>query len=291
MKVLNRANLAAVLALLLSTAADGVAEVRLESQNGRGHGSEEPLRLEVIPTQTGPWTLIGSLDPSVLNPTGDLHGDGLPGDSARLDVLLAAWTRPGEEQVLLSAGRDGGWDWLRHVETESPVGTPSVDAAGGGWIVTWQRGGALPAVLVVSVTLDGRLSVPEQVADGWLVGTAPTADGRGIYVLSMTPDGEPTVTRVVWSVPSVPSPVEIGWRVPLDPFPGWSDAPDRLPVLHAADGEVFAGWWLDEETFVLAHVGAEGVESAGVRRLGEGEDPSSAMTDALGELAQKTRYR
>src|SRR5689334_26378 len=99
---MSRHLLALVTALWLATGA-ATAEVRLVRD-----GSGQPC-LDVRASATGVWTPRGIVDSAVVNPRGDVLGDGYPASATKQGALLAAWVRPSSDSLVLFRADANGY--------------------------------------------------------------------------------------------------------------------------------------------------------------------------------------
>jgi hypothetical protein len=242
---------AAALACVLAASA-ARADVRVS------HDEAEPA-LDVQLAPAGPWSLLRPYDATVLNPTGDLHGDGLPGSASRDELLLAAWTRPETSHLMVSRWEGARWEWLPSITAPAALGVPRVSPLGDGWALTWQATSeGVPVVVAAGASAGHETGPATPLLAGYLVDQTFSASVQ--VLLTMTPDRRWLVaTGVLWSVPGVPSPIDVLWSVVLDEAPGErmrtarvrpddgapgrarilvGDDPDRVMTLHVSTGEL-----------------------------------------------------
>ena len=244
--------LALATGVLLVGAGTARADVRVDDP-----GAPEPgLAIRLSPA--GPWSLVGPFDETVLNPAGDAYGDGLPADAAQGEHMLAGWVRPSDGRVHLSRWALGSWAPLPAFEAQDSVGTPRVDPLGTGWAVTWQQDALDPVIRAAGVGADGTHFDSQPILGGWLVDETWIENVQ--LVLHWDADRERLLlTGVLWSVPGVPSPVDILFQNELSelepegqdgvpspmisraPHPGGGDA-DRLRRGAWAHRAVVS-WW------------------------------------------------
>ena len=190
--------------VLVLTASISRAEVRLETRSG-----DEP-EVAVIVTPQGPWSPTSAVTSVVLNPDGDLTGDGQPGWKSRGAKALAAWARPTEGSIELAIGLDEHWTSLEDIEASGTYRQPIVDALPLTWTVTWQQDDdGRHSVWLASVSDDGHVGEPRYVSDGILVGTVPGL--MSISVLVQHPETgvlEWIVVDISY-VPTQPIPIEL----------------------------------------------------------------------------------
>lgn len=180
--------------------------------------------LDIVPASSGPWSLLGDWDPTVLNPLGDTLGDGTPGHCGRDEEgdLLAAWNRPLIGRILLAIG-EHEWRGLPALPAPNAIGVPHVEAFGNGWALLWQAVDGGPVLQAAGAAAVGEVGVPETLLEGFLVDAFFANDEVQVIVI-MTPDRRwIDAVGVVWGVPSVPSPVDILWRTRLGPAPPGDD--------------------------------------------------------------------
>jgi len=255
-QLLHLAAPALAVALLVPFAGSVRADVRLQDDGG---GPEEPgLAIRLSPA--GPWSLVGPLDETVLNPAGDSFADGLPSDAPQDGNLLAAWARPGDGRIHLSRWDETAWSPLVPFENTASIGVPRVDALGDGWAVTWQQLQVEPIIRAGGVGDTGEHHDSEPIIHGWLLDESWMGDTQ--LILHQNPDRTALIlTGVLWSVPGVPSPVDIVFSVELGAInmgdPGDRPSPSITPVVHPGHGRTKAlrgawsrriaiSWW-DEE--------------------------------------------
>ena len=230
----------AIVALLAAGAA--VAEVRLVESAADG-----ALTVEISSTPRGPWTPTGSVTDDILNPSGDLLGDGMPGWDTRGSRVLSAWIRPGSSALHRSLGTSPGWDGLPATPSPGAQGQPVVDVLDGGWGITWQSVNlSASSVLITGTTPEGVGVAPLLVSGGVLVGTTPA--GNLIHVITMdNGTGQLWCTTVSFSfIPTQPIPIQLSiiGRVRL----GRGGALPNFdpPVPNAGNGN---GWGRRDEPF------------------------------------------
>lgn len=193
----------ALAAVLAATAA--LAEVRLVG----GAGGQE-LAVEIATTPRGPWTPTGEVNDRVLNPSGDLFGDSMPGWDTRGDHVLSAWIRPGDGMLQRAFGEEPGWAPLLEVGAPGAVGQPVVDVLQDGWSVAWQEvDSSEDRVLITGTALDGEVAPPLFVHEGRLLGTWAT--GHLVHVITLNVQtGALTSTTVSFAfVPTQPIPIQL----------------------------------------------------------------------------------
>jgi hypothetical protein len=172
----------------------------------------------------------------VINPLGDVWGDGFPGHAAKADQIMVAWARAADGSVQLArVGRSLVVEELSPVPGGA-VGTPAVAACDEAWLVAWQGGGpAANSVLCSSVGASGTMPTePLLVGDGSLVDALAT--GPAIHVLVLGPAGESlSLATIVFVAPTHPDPIPIIYRtaqVSLLPR-GWeARGPDSAAPSH-----------------------------------------------------------
>jgi hypothetical protein len=232
---------------LLGAFAAGPARADVRLQEG-GSGPEEPgLAIRLSPA--GPWSLVGPFDSTVLNPAGDSYSDGLPDDAPQGDDLLAGWVRPGDGRVHLSFWNDSSWTPLQPFEGGDSVGVPRIDALGEGWAVVWQQLHEEPIIRAGGVGSVGEHHDSEPIIHGWLLDVNWMDDIQ--LVLHQSPDRSALIlTGVLWSVPGVPSPVDIVFSVELGPLEtgdgnGGYPSPELRPIQRPGgkNPKVVRGAW------------------------------------------------
>ena len=140
--------------------------------------------LQVQATRSGPWSARGPQDRGqgrLLNPTGDLLGDGFPGNGTDGLRLTAAWLRPlTSEVVIVSAEPAGQISPELRALTPVSVGTPRVVAVEGGALIFWQ--GIQPGTVLGLAASRTSTSDVGSVQEGILLDAA-TVGGKP-YVIS-----------------------------------------------------------------------------------------------------------
>lgn len=187
------------------------AEVRLDSRSA-GPGPA----LQVLPASSGLWTPIGPIDDALLNPTGDLTGDGAPAWAAWASGLDVAWVRGGADVVVVSTADRRGWIARQELAAENALGTPIVASWRRGLLIAWRSlnptGGE--EVRLSWITRDERGGLIERDRlrfDGLLVGTLQQDDTLHVLLL----DGG-ALKDVVLRIPTPPIDVLDRWEVPVD---------------------------------------------------------------------------
>ena len=105
------------------------AEVRLEN----GHGARPSVVIHE--TATGPWSPTGPLDARVLNPEGDVNGDGWPATAPSPAGVLAAWREGATGAIALATGTTR---WNRTIDIICNAEARfSVAPLTRGWLVAW----------------------------------------------------------------------------------------------------------------------------------------------------------
>jgi hypothetical protein len=241
---------------LLSASVAG-AEVRLEYSGGTTYD------VVIVPTWRGPWTPTGNVTPLVLNPSGDLSGDSMPGWDGN-DEVLAAWIRPGSQTIEKATGSAQGWSQLAPWPAEGAIGQPIVDLVSGGWGVTWQTQDSSGLhVTCGGIGLQGGEAVPQVVVDGHLVGTW-ALDGE-LWIITSAEGGQGLhLTHVVFAfVPTQPLPISavfsqgpVGMLV--TPLEG---ADVRMHGVSGANGQslLVLTWWKGPRTLAWVVVANAGV--------------------------------
>lgn len=228
-----RASALVVLGTLLLGTAGARADVRVHDPAA----PQPELAIRISPA--GPWSLVGPFDATVLNPSGDAYGDGLPDDAPQGELLLAAWVRPSGGRVHLSHWTADTWTPLPPFEARDGIGTPRVDPLGTGWAVTWQQESDLPVIRAGGVGLDGSHHESQPMIEGWLVDHDWLDDVQ--LVLHWDEEREHLyMTGVLWSVPGVPSPVDIVFQTEVREYdPTGQDglpSPMLAPAPHPGHG-------------------------------------------------------
>lgn len=281
------------------------AEVRLVEEYAGG-----PLAVEIASTPRGPWTPTGSVTERVLNPHGDLFGDGMPGWDSRGEIVLSAWFRPGAAILQRALGEASGWDPLAGITASGAQGQPIVDVLTGGWAVAWQESDAGGnRVMLTGTDVDGRAATPLHVAGGLLVGTSPS--GNLLQVISLDPaTGRLWCTTVAFAfVPTQPIPIQLeivsvimlrtGGLPVGGPAPqggsGRRDRPGDIgsldPRLHDVmkdDGQVVGvvTWWEDDRLHAVEISGGEATVRAVSRKARTSADRDAILEATLAEIAQ-----
>ena len=151
----KRGGLILCIAIAVALAAPVRAEVRLIDD-----AASSRLVVDVTTTPRGPWTPTGGVTARVLNPSGDLFGDSMPGWDTRITSVQAAWIRPGSGAVSRALGFAPGWISIEPIPSPGAVGAPLVDVLTGGWTVTWQAS---------AVNTGSRVLVTGSLPDGHAV--------------------------------------------------------------------------------------------------------------------------
>lgn len=222
-------------AIALGLSAPTAADVRVQADH-----AAESADLDVRLTPRGPWTLLDANDVTVLNPHGDSHGDGLPGSAPRGPRLLASWLRP-TGQHAGSEVRVARWDGDSWSEDQQPlddpaaIGQPLVGSVGDGWGVTWQRAVPRPWIVARGHGESEGAGTATPLLEGWLVDSR--FENNVQWVLFETPTRqELRLAAIIWSVPGVPSPVDVI-------FVGSAGALRQLGIRDDADpGERLGEW-------------------------------------------------
>lgn len=253
-------------ALILTGGSSALADVRLQDS-----GPDEPA-LAIRLSPAGPWSLVGPLDATVLNPAGDSYADGLPDDAPQGDELLAAWVRPGDGRVHLSHWDESTWTPLEPFEESASIGVPRVHALGEGWSVTWQRLLEEPLIHGSGVGATGEHHDSEPLIHGWLLDVSWMDDIQ--LILHQNPERTALIlTGVLWSVPGVPSPVDIVFSTELGPMNPWGGdglpSPSIAPVMHPSGKDfkklrgnwsrrIAVSWWDSEGDLQQATIDKHG---------------------------------
>jgi hypothetical protein len=160
-------------------------------------------------TRQGPWTPVGSLQPSVLNPTGDLRGDGFPGRATVGPRACVAWVSPSDEALRFALGGGDVWWGGGWLVSPAPVGVPVVTGVPGGWMLAWaDAGGTATQAWVASIAADGTPgTAPMSIADGALVGVATTGETQ--HVITIDQDGSLVDTLVTAQLIIEPTPLPV----------------------------------------------------------------------------------
>jgi hypothetical protein len=182
------------------------AEVRIAQQ-------PDGPALIVRATARGVWTPVPGTDRAqVLNPEGDVRGDGFPAHARSGSAMLAAWMRPSTGAIVV-AQFEGTTPNLTEVACPQGVGVPIPIAIPGGWALLWQILG--PDTHVAGVTIqEGVVSDVVRMADGYLIEAMGTPEGAifvsadptlRLLVISLTPVNPLPVPRVRMQIPYEPS--------------------------------------------------------------------------------------
>jgi hypothetical protein len=198
--MLRAATRAAVLATV-ALASSVSAEVRLKPAAG-GRGPT----VQVVPTTRGPWSPVGVVNDAVLNPAGDLLGDGMPAFASAARDVVVAWGRSATEQLWLAGGTEG-WRWAATLDAPGIVGVPRPRPLGSAWVVAWQTLAPEPYVWLSGVGPDGDAGDATMVGAGYLV-DAWAVDGS-VHVVVVTPESMLDVTTVEMAFVPEPSPIPV----------------------------------------------------------------------------------
>lgn len=237
------------------------AEVRLHA-DARGR-----VQVQVSPGVIGTWRPNGPADAAVLNPEGDLQGDGPPAwvlASDRRTVVLS-WTRPPEGRAWAALGSESGWSTLSLPDAQGAVGTPRLARLEGGTLVAWQELGPGRQVETALALIDeSRLEA--------LAILRETGELLGLWTVQGTP----------WLVLRVPGETQdelvafVGPETPAEPIE-WDrftlqflERDLRLGVLDLSDEKdqgarqaVALYWWTDDGSLSLVALSDDGDSLAG----------------------------
>jgi hypothetical protein len=139
--------------VLLASGTWAYGEVRVQAKHAKS-----PLTLEVQPTRSGVWTPVGTVDEYVLNPMGDVVGDGFPGHRVEGDRLWTAWTSPSHGGLMVQSGSKAGWSGPSRVLDPQAVGVPVLLRIEGQPAVMWRSGIAGAEVRVALAAEPGEES-------------------------------------------------------------------------------------------------------------------------------------
>lgn len=242
----------------LLSAGVAAAEVRLEYSGGTTYG------VVIVPTWRGPWTPTGNVTPLVLNPTGDMSSDSMPGWDGS-ESVLTAWIRPGTQTVEKAVGSAQGWQQLAPWSAEGGIGQPIVDVVDGGWGVTWQSQDSNGMhVWCGGVGTQGGEAIPQVVAEGRLVGTW-TIEGE-LWIVTSEGSGQALqLTQVTLAfVPTQPLPISAVYRPGPIGMIGMTPlltADIRLHGVTGASGQplLVVTWWKTPRTLSWVVVGENDV--------------------------------
>ena len=194
-----------LVAVVLLQAWPAAGEVRL---NHRGPASRPTV--DVVSTPSGPWTPVGAVSSSTLNPAGDILGDGFPGVAFSGAHVIVAWRRPTEDTLLVALADGGGWASVHQTAASQAVGTPHPIALDTGWIILWQQASdSGDGVLATTFGTGGQPGDTTMLASGRLAAATSLADST--YVVVEKPDaGAIQLVGIVYSVtPDYPIPIPI----------------------------------------------------------------------------------
>ena len=154
------------------------AEVRLVHDGSGRH-------VRVTASGHGIWAPAGHVDASVLNPSGDVGGDGAPAVFEAGEGVVVAWLRPRSDQVVLSEGTST-WSSEVTIPAGGARGTPLGSAFAEGSVACWNRdGGDSTCAALLSdrrvVTVDLPSFVVKEVV----------GEGLTVHVLGISPEPLP----------------------------------------------------------------------------------------------------
>jgi len=148
----------------------------------------------------------------VLNPSGDLLGDGAPGHAVHDGKLGAAWLRASTGEIVIVTASATGPTSVDTAVVSPALGTPTVLSADGGWLAVWQSADGTVSALPWTSDATGE---PAPLLDGLLLG-AIVVGGDGIIISHDRATNDLVVVRIPLGR-ALPIPVPInGLRVPLD---------------------------------------------------------------------------
>ena len=239
----------------------GQAEVRLSTSPHAG------LQLEVRPVHGRIWAPTAQTDASVVNPGGDLLGDGYPGWAAQGERLVASWVRPASDSLVLFTAGPRDPAPVSVFSVAQAIGSPIVLAIGDRWLVAWQEAGSAPSTALAEFDpetkhLSDAARVNGLLTDAVVLGTTVdllTQDGHGgLTIMAFTPgpfpDGPAPIpvngrTLSLFPFPSDPAPIPINGRARgFDPGQ-LPDAPAPIPInglvplcTSITDGTALVAW-------------------------------------------------
>jgi hypothetical protein len=228
------------------------AEVRLRSEGPDG------AEVQVQASPRGVWSPTGGVDAHVLNPTGDLLGDGMPGTWTRGAEARVAWFRPLTSEIVVAEWTGDAWRDVARLEAAAALGAPRVGELDGAVLVVWMERAAdgTTAVQAGVVASDGRVQHAAEWPHAVLLGMTSVEGVAVVGVAERLPGGS---FDVVLSSP-IRNPAEpIFWRAPT--FLETIDASALVPGVTLLSGDsgshALVAWWPDQRTlhFVLLDAG------------------------------------
>lgn len=215
--------------------------------------------LDVRPISGGTWTPSHASLRLALNPTGELQGDGYPGQSTANGRGIAAWVRSSTGQVVLQD--------LEHAEIQRAISAPLasgipviVPVAESTWLVAWTSGNAIHLVLG---SLDAGFSTPVVIA-GSLLGIVERSSDV-VVVSRVAATGSLDLTSVTWRFHPTPVPIPVPLlRVPI---PGTAS----LPCLETTgDGSALVAWSTGPREMLWIAVGPDAIDGPLATRSSNG---------------------
>jgi hypothetical protein len=222
------------LVLMLSIAPAATAEVRIV-QGATG------VSLSVQHAHRGIWTARDGVNlPNgfLLNPSGDLTGDGYPSHSSTRGRLLAAWLRPATSQLAIARADASGAPRVALYPVPPSVGVPTVAALDAGWLISWSSDD-LTVVFTAFYTDSGGLSPIGEGQSGALLDSYRTSSA--VYVVSLDRSTQVLVIgefAVTFPHP-IPAPIPSRLtRVALDS----TQMPSVAPCAREEDSGLMLAW-------------------------------------------------
>lgn len=217
---MNRRMLASVAAAAVLAAAPPCrAEVRLVR-------AFEGSVVHVTTTASGPWTCPGAVNEGVLNPNGDVLGDGPPAAVRASAGCSVAWTSSEQDGLRWARGR-AAWEPVQDLPWERAVGAPLLVRTERAWVVAVR---AADGRVGVSAWRDGEPRPCDLVpaGDGRILGGCRAGEEARIFLL----DREGCLVVVHVLVPD-PRPIDV-YRELVTCLPG--DGPWHQPGAPRAPG-------------------------------------------------------
>lgn len=171
-----------------------LAEVRMRAVAGKAE-------MQVQPTPRGVWSPVGQLAPELLNPSGDLFGDGHPNDAFCDGGVTAAWFRPATQELLIAQATERAWTMRARLPAAGAVGSPQLSCSPDRTLLAWTAiESGRPRVVI---ELLGEERLPDQ--EGALLLDAALSGEAGVVLIGeTTPGGGLYVTLGVLSPPGIP---------------------------------------------------------------------------------------
>ncbi len=245
----------AIVASLAGFAPSAGAEVRVDR-----HGDGQ-AKVRIQHAARGVWSSAGPVDESVLNPQGDLRGDGPPSTLEHAGEGWVAWSGGVDGSLHLVRTRGPGWRQVATLAAGNVAGKPLLLPLTGAPAVLWQEGQGLDARVVLAAPgPDGSHAVlwaweQAELLAGW------SKDGS-LNVLLAEADGAGHRELVWASLPAPPFPIDIDSR-----HLAVVETQDAMLSLHVVGGREARKLGLD--LLVAWSPEASSLEGVAIDRQGE----------------------